>query len=148
MLGGRVDHQLDEKKRMRIPAMYMNSFNGEPLFYVAYAPDCITIMPKSVKDRRLGSLDEVDPGDPELMDAMRIIYASVMPVEVDNQGRAKIPKPIRERLHLEKEIVTIGLSDFIEVWDRETYEKKTGAMSLADANKIYYSRKQRREQDV
>ncbi len=141
MFNGRVDHQLDEKKRMRIPTIYRNGFpEGEKLYFVEYAPDCISIMPQSVKDRRLGAFMDVDPSEPEVMDAMRVIYAGVVPVETDTQGRVTIPRSIRERMHLEKDIVTIGIADYIEVWDRETYEKKQAGFTLAEANKIFYAR--------
>lgn len=141
MLNGRVDHQLDEKKRMRIPVQYKNAFpKGEQLFFVEYAPDCISIMPQSVKDRRLGVYMDVDPGDPEFMDAMRYIYAGVVPIECDTQGRVTIPRSIRERMHLDKEIVTVGIADYIEVWDRATYEAKHANFSIKDANKIFYAK--------
>ncbi len=141
MLSGRVDHQLDEKKRMRIPKAYLNAFGKETLYFVEYAPDCLSIMPESVKDRRLAKHIDVDPGDPELMDAMRFIYESVVPAETDNQGRTKIPKYLRDYAGLEKEIVIIGLVDFIEVWDKDRYEAKKAEMTLKQANSVFYNRK-------
>ncbi|MBR7186623.1 MAG: hypothetical protein IKD43_03970 [Clostridia bacterium] len=142
MFGGRVDHQLDEKNRMRIPKMYLEGFpNGEELYFVEYAPGCISIMPQSVRDRRLAPLEDFNPGDEEMMDAARRIFSSIMPVEKDNQGRTKIPKMFREIAGLKKDIVTVGFMDYIEVWDKDRYEFKHSALSLSEANKRYYSRK-------
>ena len=144
MLGGRVDHTIDDKNRIRIPANYLSAFpTGEPLFFVEYATGCISIMPESVKDRRIGREEDCDPDDEEAFDAMRIILSSVMKVEIDTQGRAIIPKYFREIAGIKKNVVTIGFADFIEIWDRDRFEEKRAKMSIREANAIYY--KKRRE---
>ncbi len=153
MLGGRVDHAIDDKNRIRIPAMYLAAFpEGEPLFFVEYSPGCISVMPESVKDRRIGREEDCDPDDEEAFNAMRIIFSSTMPVEVDNQGRAKIPKYYREIAGIKKDVVTIGFADFIEIWDRDRFEEMRSRMSIREANAVYYKRKREaklnRTQDV
>ena len=70
LLSGKVAHQLDAKNRIRIPAKYKGAFpKGETLYYVEYAPHCISVMPESVLGKKLASFDEVNPGDPEMMGA-------------------------------------------------------------------------------
>lgn len=142
MLGGRVDHLIDDKNRIRIPAVYLDAFpEGEKLYFVEYSSGCISIMPESVKNRRIGSEEDFDPDDEEMMDAMRVIYASVTPVEMDPQKRVKIPKYFKDLAGLKKDIVTIGFMDFIEIWDRDRYEAKRNEMSIKQANQIYYKRR-------
>lgn len=126
--------------------MYMSAFpQGEPLYFVEYAPGCISVMPQSVKDRRVGREMDIDPDNEEEFDAMRFIFASSVKVEVDTQGRAKIPKYFREIAGIKKEVVTVGLTDFIEIWDRDRFEEKRSQMTLREANAIYY-RKRREAQ--
>lgn len=139
---GRVEHQIDEKNRMRIPAIFLNAFPAhEKLYFIEYAVGCVSIMPESVRDRRLGVVEDFDPSDEELMDSARRIFESIMPVEIDGQGRAKIPKMFRESAGLTKDIVTVGLKDYIEVWDRDRYEQKRAERTLQQANMAYYSKK-------
>lgn len=153
MLGGRVDHTIDDKNRIRIPAAYLDAFpEGEQLYFVEYATGCISIMPESVKNRRIGSEEDFDPDDEAMMDAMRTIYASVTPVEMDNQKRVKVPRYFKDLAGLKKDIVTVGFMDFIEVWDRERYEAKRAQMTIKRANEIYYKRRRegnsvRKEED-
>ncbi len=142
MFGGRVDHQLDEKMRVRIPQVYLSGFpKGEPLYFVQYSPECVTIMSESVKDRRLGSFMDSVPSDEEFFDAMRVILSSVVPVEQDTQGRAKIPKYLREMAGLQKNVTTLGVGDFIEIWDTERWEEKCKQLPIRQANATYYARR-------
>ncbi len=142
MLGGRVDHQIDDKFRIRIPNAFLSEFpKGEKLYFVEYAPGCISIMPESVKNRRIGSEEDFDPDDEEFMDAMRVIFASVMPVEQDAQGRIVIPKHYREIAGLKKDVVSVGFMDFVEVWDRDRYEVKRTSMTVKQANAAYYKKR-------
>lgn len=122
--------------------MYLAAFpKGEPLYFVEYAPGCISVMPESVKDRRIGKEDDFDPDDEDAFDAMRIIFCSTMQVEIDKQGRAKIPKYYRDIAGIKKDVVTVGFSDFIEIWDRDRFEEKRSKMSIREANAIYYKKK-------
>ena len=141
-LSGKVAHQLDAKNRIRIPAKFKNAFpEHETLYYVEYAPDCITVMPESVLSEKLASFDEVDPGDPQLMLAKRRIMSSIDEVVEDAQGRAQLPKSFREYAGLVKDVVTVGMGSYIEIWSQERFERSVGGMTLEQANKLAYSKR-------
>ena len=141
-LSGKVAHQLDAKNRIRIPAKFKNAFpEHETLYYVEYAPDCITVMPESVLSEKLASFDEVDPGDPQLMLAKRRIMSSIDEVVEDAQGRAQLPRSFREYAGLVKDVVTVGMGSYIEIWSQERFERSVGGMSLEQANKLAYSKR-------
>ena len=140
-LSGKVAHQLDAKNRIRIPAKYKAAFpKGETLYYVEYAPGCISVMPESVLSRKLGSFDEVNPGDPQLMDAKRRIMSSIEEVAEDSQGRAQLPKSFRDYAGLVKDVVTVGMGDYVEIWAQERFEDSVGSMSIQQANALAYKR--------
>lgn len=123
LLSGKVAHQLDAKNRIRIPAKYKGAFpKGETLYYVEYAPHCISVMPESVLGKKLASFDEVNPGDPEMMDAKRRILSSIEEVTEDGQGRAQLPKSFREYAGLVKDVITVGMGDYVEIWAQEQFE--------------------------
>lgn len=138
-LSGRVEHTLDEKKRFRIPTKFKNAFPPEEaIHYVLYAPGCITLMCDSVLNRRMASLDTADPGDEEAMDAKRRILSSIDDYTEDSYGRASVPKFFLKAANIDKDIVSIGMGDYVEIWAAEEFAAKEGAMSLRDANRIAY----------
>ena len=141
LLSGKVAHQLDAKNRIRIPAKYKGAFpKGETLYYVEYAPHCISVMPESVPGKKLASFDEVNPGDPGMMDAKRRILSSIEEVTEDGQGRAQLPKSFREYAGLVKDVITVGMGDYVEIWAQEQFEQSVGKMSIQQANALAYKR--------
>ena len=142
MLSGKVVHQMDAKNRIRIPAKYKNAFpDREKLYFVEYAPDCITVMPESVLSKKLASFDEVNPGDPNMMIAKRRILSSIDEVSEDGQGRTQIPKSFRDYAKLTKDVVTVGMGSYIEIWSLEKFEEQMNGMSIQQANTLAYKKK-------
>ncbi len=53
----------------------------------------------------------------------RIYTAGLTPVEIDGTGRLQIPKNLVEYAGISKEVVLTCSAGFIEVWDKDSYEK-------------------------
>ena len=141
-MSGKVVHQMDAKNRIRIPAKYKNAFpDREKLYFVEYAPDCITVMPESVLSTKLASFDEVNPGDPDMMIAKRRILSSIDEVSEDGQGRTQIPKSFRDYAKLTKDVVTVGMGNYVEIWSLEKFEEQMNGMSIQQANTLAYKNK-------
>ena len=47
-----------------------------------------------------------------------------------------IPKEYREFANLTKDLVSVGMGDYIEIWDEKTLEGKLNGMTVAEANRI------------
>ena len=52
---------------------------------------------------------------------MRMFFSGAVEVELDKQGRINIPQNLRKYANLSKECTVIGVSNRIEIWDRETW---------------------------
>ncbi len=136
-VSGKAKHQLDAKNRTRIPAKFKNAFpQNEKLFFVKYTTGCVAIMCESVMERKLLSFSDVDPADEDVYDAKRYIYTVVDDVVEDSQHRFMIPKEYREFANLTKDLVSVGMGDYIEIWDEKTLEGKLNGMTVAEANRI------------
>lgn len=57
-------------------------------------------------------------------DTDRFILGSAFEFATDKQGRFVIPKVLREYAGLKDEVVFVGLGERIEVWDKETWDKR------------------------
>lgn len=143
-VSGKASHQLDAKNRTRIPAKFKNAFpQDEPLFFVKYSEGNVAIMCESVMQRKLLSFGDVDPADDDAYDAKRYIYTLVDDVVMDGQKRFMIPREYRESANLKKDLVSVGMGDYIEIWDEESLAKKLGTMTIEKANHIRKSHKEK-----
>ncbi len=52
----------------------------------------------------------------------RFFFSGATEVEIDKQGRINIPNSLIEHASLEKECVVNGLSNRIEIWDKDRWE--------------------------
>ena len=136
-VSGKASHQLDAKNRTRIPAKFRNSFpQDEKLFFVKFSSGCIAVMCDSVMQKKLLSFGDVDPADEEIYDAKRYMYSVVDDLVEDSQNRFMIPKEYREHAGLKKDLVSVGMGDYIEIWDEATFENKMKGMTVTQANRI------------
>ncbi len=129
---GTVSHQLDAKNRIRIPAKFRNDLDAA-YYFVAGAQGCISVFPKAALEERLEALKNVRSSDPAKMLAKRKIQSSVEKVEEDAQGRTLLSAFLRNHAKINKDVVTVGMGDYLEIWSKDAFEKYSGEMSFDDA---------------
>ena len=74
-------------------------------------------------DERVEKLNEIHSGDPKLLAAKRKILSSIEQLQEDEQGRTLLPASFRQAAKIQKEVVTIGMGNYIEIWAKEVYDK-------------------------
>ncbi|MEG1415190.1 MAG: division/cell wall cluster transcriptional repressor MraZ [Clostridium sp.] len=52
---------------------------------------------------------------------VRFFFSGATEVEIDKQGRALVPQNLMQYGNINKEIVTIGVSNRVEIWSREKW---------------------------
>ena len=53
----------------------------------------------------------------------RLFYGQAQRVEVDRQGRLRIPQSLLELAGCHKEVVLLGVGDHLEIWDRTRWNE-------------------------
>jgi MraZ protein len=67
-------------------------------------------------------LAAASPAGQEVLAFSRLFYSRAQAVELDGQGRVRIPPELAQLVKLEKEAVLIGVQDHVEIWDRGGWE--------------------------
>ena len=52
-----------------------------------------------------------------------MIMAKASECNLDSQGRIRLPAPLIKEASLEKECVVIGVSDHVEIWNKERWDE-------------------------
>ena len=124
----------EHKNRIRIPKRFRDAFpEGEKLFFMKYTKGCIAVYPESSLNARLALYDAVKSDRPELQASKRVIMASIKEVEEDGQGRAVLPAAMRQHAGISKEVVTLGMGDYLEIWSPEGLAAVMQGYTLEDA---------------
>jgi MraZ protein len=124
LLTGAYPRTLDEKCRLAIPKRVRDALGQvEPVvMYLAPGTDGSLALYTEAAFMRLG--DKLSQGSPTGQDVRafsRLFYAQAHPVEVDRQGRVRIPSELALLAGLSREIVLVGVGDHLEIWDRDRW---------------------------
>ncbi len=122
MLIGEFHLVLDGKGRLMIP-IKLRSEMGDS-FVITRGPDKNLIVYTEEEWRKktqfLEGLSDNIPGNRRIK---RFFYAGARRDSFDKQGRILIPPPLREHANLDKEVVVIGISNYLEIWAKEQWYK-------------------------
>lgn len=122
MFFGKYSQTLDEKNRLRIPKEFRNKLGNEIVIGRGLY-GCLFIYPSETFDKLYDELYEIDTFDAKKQQAMTTFLSSYYAPEIDSQGRIIIPKDLKARANITKNVVTRGGRNRIEVWDEETLRK-------------------------
>jgi MraZ protein len=62
--------------------------------------------------------------DEEQRRLKRIFFMSIAQVELDSAGRILLPKAMLAHAKLEKDVIMVGMGNYIEMWNPEMFEKQ------------------------
>ncbi len=122
---GKFEHQLDDKKRIRIPARFRKILCGEhdeKTYCFAFGfKGCIYVLPEEELEETIGKIANEKMGDASV--ASMLFMESVCYADEDPQGRVVLPQSHREFAGITKDVVTIGRGKRLEIWSAEKHKE-------------------------
>jgi len=140
-LTGTYHRSLDEKQRLAVPKRLRNDLcNDEtPVLYVAPELEQALALYSTLEfQRRAEALVDSLPRHNTVRNYHRLYYSQAEQVEIDSQGRIRLPERLVSFAGLQQEVVLLGVHDHVEIWDRVRWqqfldEHASGFDTLADA---------------
>jgi MraZ protein len=124
-LTGQFEVTLDEKGRISLPANLRRVLGDEKLTLnpCNYDDMCLWLFPANIYQEMLAELSENTSILSKRDRALRRRLFNSQPVEIDKAGRIPIPQVYRDFAGLNKDCLVLGQGDYIEIWDKEEYNK-------------------------
>ena len=123
MFKGMVEHQLDDKNRLRIPSKFKKELTGEngekSYSFFRGMNRCICVMADDELDDTIASISEEAISESNQASAM--FFSSIFSAEEDAQGRVVLPAMLKKMAGIQKDIVTLGRGKRLEIWAAEKY---------------------------
>ena len=95
---------------------------GGALFLAPGTDVSLAIYSEGAFGRLAERLAQVSPTRQDVRAFARLFYAQAQRVELDAQGRVRIPPELVQLAQLEKEIVLLGVQDHLEVWAAQRWQ--------------------------
>lgn len=131
LLTGTFVRTLDDKQRLALPKPIREAL-GEPLpaaLYLAPGTDgSLAMYTDSVFARLAADMGRLSPAGQDMRAFSRLFYAQAQRVELDRQGRLRIPAEMTSFFQANKEVVLLGVRDHLELWGRSRWEAYLAAM--------------------
>ena len=126
-LTGTYSRTLDQKHRLAVPKRLRMQFSqsGQELASLYVAPESgesLGLYSPEAFEKLANRLAESTANRAEVRNYLRLFYARAERVDVDGQGRIRIPDRLVDYAHLRHEIMLIGVHDHAEIWDRKLWE--------------------------
>ncbi len=130
LLTGTFSRAVDEKQRIAIPKPLRDALGAlaKGVLYVTPGTDgSLALYTEDALAQMAGRLAQSSPNAQEVRAFGRLFYARAQAVELDAQGRVRVPAELAVLAGLEKEVVLVGVQDHLELWDRTRWEAYVAA---------------------
>ncbi len=122
MLIGQYDGKIDNKGRSAFPKKFRQILGDKLIVTLGYENSLIVVSEENWK-----ALLEGTEGRPfiqsETRETQRFLLGSASNIELDSKGRFILPAYLRDYAKIEDEVVFIGLSRYVEIWDKGRWEE-------------------------
>jgi len=120
-LTGTYARNLDTKQRLAVPKRLRDQFGGEEITNLFVAPGTETslvLYAPSAFERLARRMAKRASNRSDVRNYLRLFYSRAENVELDGQGRIRIPERLVTFAGLDHDVVLLGVHDHAEIWDR------------------------------
>lgn len=137
---GLYDGKLDAKGRMVLPSRLKSnvpeSDQGQLVIQKALKEKCLILQSQSAFEKKMERVNRLNEFNSTHRRLQRQLMSICADTELDGNGRFLIPKSMIDWAELEKDIVVIGVKDWIELWRPSNYEAYQNQMADEEFNKL------------
>ncbi|MBC7248175.1 MAG: division/cell wall cluster transcriptional repressor MraZ [Actinobacteria bacterium] len=141
MFLGTHENIIDEKGRVIMPSRFRPELE-EGAVMVYWFEECVAVFTLREFKKMAKKVASLPHGQRDRRSLERVVFSNAYEATPDRQGRLTIPPRLRQLAGLNREVVTVGLMNRVEIWDRERWETSMqgGIKSLEEtAEKLAWS---------
>ncbi len=116
---GSVEHALDEKGRLIVPARYRERLGAGFILTIAKPDPCLALYPSVTWAGICAKLEAAPRKDDLFRRLVRDLFAHTEEVACDAQGRLLIPAGLRAYAGIERDVTSIGSLTRVEIWAKD-----------------------------
>ena len=120
LLIGEYEHTLDDKKRISLPKNFRGSL-GKRVVVTRGLDNCLFVYSRDSWGKIAEKLQSLSFVNADTRGFNRFMLSGAAEVDIDDVGRILIPEHQKEFAGLKKRVVFTGVSDRVEIWDRDRW---------------------------
>lgn len=130
-LTGTWPRSLDDKGRLAVPKRVREELGSDiqSLFVAQGTEQSLMIYTPESFDLLAQRYSEKSGAKADIRGFMRLFYARAERIDVDSQGRIRIPDRLKGFAGLDREVVLLGVNDHLELWDKSRWDDYVGSLN-------------------
>jgi MraZ protein len=136
LLIGSYTAKLDKSGRVKIPEKFRSAIEeeyGKDVFITSLTDDSVHVYPLSVWTSLSGVTNEGTVHfRPDVRSFMLRVNRRGQGGEIDGKGRVLITQSLREQARLQGEVIVVGMTNHLEIWDKELLDERLRGNPLSD----------------
>lgn len=124
MFLGEFSHSLDSKGRLTLPARYRTALEAGLVVTRHPTDRCLMLFPMSEWEKVAEKVNNLPLADSRVSLLRRVLFSAAEDLVPDRQGRILISQRLREHARITDEILVVGMSKFVELWNPRTWDEK------------------------
>ena len=119
MFTGTYQNSIDSKNRMIIPSKFRDQLGGKCMLTKGF-DECLYIYTIDYFEEMAEKLAALPQSDRDFREFIRDFFGNSVLCDLDSQGRVLIPQNLREYAHINKDLITVGAMNKVEIWSAES----------------------------
>jgi MraZ protein len=123
---GTFERTVDEKQRLAVPRPLRDALEAaksQALFIAPGTDGSLAIYTEESFAALADRLAVVSPNAQDVRSFARLFFAKAQRVELDENGRVRIPAELAARAGIDKTVMLVGVRDHLELWDKARWEE-------------------------
>ena len=120
-------HTIDAKNRLFVPAKYREELGTKVVITKTTTASSISVYSANnigaLETLIMQKLDFVDDYEARLW-----YFSNTEDAEIDSQGRLALPDSYIDHAKIEKNVISVGFGDHLEIWGEEAYLERTSGL--------------------
>ena len=125
MFKGKYEYKIDSKGRISLPRPFkevlQSDYSGRVV--ITNFDVCLVVYPIEEWEIFKEKAKSLPAYKDKVLSFIRFLYSGATECQLDKQGRVLIPAELRRYAKLEKEIVLLGVSNRIEIWNKDRWQE-------------------------
>ena len=121
---GETERSIDEKSRISLPAEMRAGFCSGIVYASPGPNDTIWLSPEATSETKASSLEQHLLPDEDVMDFEQILFSQTRRLEIDKQGRIRLPDTLLSLAGVSDQAFVLGVGDHVEVLNHANWSVK------------------------
>ena len=126
MFYGEHEHTIDKKGRIIVPSRFrefLKEYDIKHCYITRGLDRCLFLFTEDEWKAQESKFKAIPFTKSEARKFNRLYFSGAVQVDCDLQGRILLPKYLKDFAEIKRDIMIIGVSNRIEIWAKEEYEK-------------------------